>query len=138
MKNMDNTIKKLVSGLEQNEALSIEEFQRVVRDLPFDFPQDYIDYMMEYNGGEGMVGEVGRYVRFWPLQELVEANEDYSVSEFTPGLFFIGSDGGDTAFGLKIETRVFIEAPFIGMSDKEVIERGRTFEEFLVFLSKRG
>ncbi|RAJ83330.1 SMI1/KNR4 family protein SUKH-1 [Chitinophaga dinghuensis] len=133
---MDYTIKKLVSNLEQNPALTLVEFGMVVQSLPFDFPLDYLDYMKECNGGEGVIGEDGRYIRFWPLEELMKANEDYSVSEFAPGLFFIGTDGGGTALGFKKATGAFIEISFIGMSDNDAVERGWTFEEFLVFLSR--
>ncbi|GEP88938.1 SMI1 / KNR4 family (SUKH-1) [Chitinophaga terrae (ex Kim and Jung 2007)] len=133
---MNDLLKKLVSGLDQNPPLTEEQFHTILRDIPVNFPSDYLAYMKEFNGGEGVIGENGRYVRFWPFQELLEANEDYAVDKFAPGLFFIGSDGGDTAIGLKKEEGFFIEVPFIGMSDEEAVERGGTFTDLLIFLSR--
>lgn len=90
--------------------------------------------MKECNGGEGAIGSDG-FVRFWPLKELIEANDDYSVSGFAPGLFFIGTDGGDAAYGIKKKTSEFIEVPFIGMSEEEAVVRGKDITELLSFLA---
>lgn len=132
---MDREISILTENLTKNAPLEEKEFLEILRSIDCSFPQDYIDFMKQNNGGEGVIGN-GWYVRFWPLQELKEANEDYMVSEFAPQLFLIGTDGGDTAFGLKKREGVFIDVPFIGLSDDDARERGKDFKELLSFLSK--
>ena len=52
-------------------------------------PEDYLDFMREYNGGEGPLGE-NNYGRFFRLQELEEINDEYDVSNSWPGHIVIG------------------------------------------------
>lgn len=117
-----------------NQPLENALFQKILKAIPVDLPLEYVEFMREYNGGEGRIGQDGKYVRFWPLEELIEANEDYLVRDFAPGLFFIGSDGGDTALGIRLSAKSFIEVPFIGMADDEAIDRATGFENFLSYL----
>lgn len=52
-------------------------------------PEDYLDFMREYNGGEGPLGE-NNYGRFFKLEELKEINDEYDVSNSWPGHIVIG------------------------------------------------
>jgi hypothetical protein len=131
---MNEKIKKLTENLSKNASLNQEKFNNAISSINCRLPVDYIEFMRENNGGEGVIGENGWYVRLWPLEELIEANEDYNVDRFAPDLFLLGSDGGDTAFGLKREDGIFIEVPFIGMSNENAINRGENFSQFLDFL----
>jgi len=133
---MDEIIRSLTQLLSKNIALDATQFNILLSTIDCKFPSDYIEFMKEKNGGEGIIGE-GRYVQFWLLEELLEANADYMVHEFAPDLFLIGSDGGGTAFGVKRNEGIFIEVPFVGMSNDEAIERGKGFKEFLSFLSNQ-
>lgn len=132
---MDKEIGILTENITKNAPLEEARFLEISQSINCRFPSDYIDFMKQYNGGEGVISD-GWYVRFWPLEELQEANEDYIVSEFAPKLLLIGSDGGDTAFGIKRQEGVFVEVPFIGLSDDNAIERGVDFKQFLSFLSR--
>lgn len=133
---MDERIKIFIQNLSKNNRLDTAQYNSIIQSIDCKFPIDYLAFMKECNGGEGVIKE-GRYVRFWPLEELKEANEDYMVEEFAPGLFFIGSDGGGTAFGLNKIAGTFIEVPFIGMSNEVAIERGENFVGFLSFLAEQ-
>jgi len=133
---MDESIKIFTQNLIPNNLLDPVQYNSLIESVDCKFPPDYLAFMKEYNGGEGVIKE-GRYVRFWPLEELKEANEDYMVEEFAPDLFFIGSDGGGTAFGLNKITGIFIEVPFIGISNEAAIERGKDFVAFLSFLAEQ-
>lgn len=131
---MDETVRNLTQLLSRNPVLDVTQFNVLLSAIDCKFPSDYIEFMKEQNGGEGFIGE-GRYVRFWPLEELLEANEDYTVHEFAPDIFLVGSDGGGNAFGLKRKEGIFIEVPFIGMSNDDAIDCGKDFKEFLSFLA---
>lgn len=135
---MDENTKKLTANLSKNPILDQEEFNSIISTIDCKFPPEYIEFMRENNGGEGVIGENGWYIRFWPIEELSEANTDYNVGEFAPDLFLLGSDGGDTAFGLRKREGVFIEVPFIGMSNEDAIVRGNNFSQFLGFLAING
>src|SRR2546430_14172061 len=66
------------------------------------------------NGGEGFIGE--RYVRLWRAEELIEVNRGYNVTEFSPNLFLIGTDGGGGAYPFDCSSNdpTVFEGPFIG------------------------
>lgn len=82
--------------------------------------------------GEGMIG-TANYLVLWKKSELEELNDDYAVSEFLSDTILIGSNGGDTAYGINIKGQ-FIEVPFIGMDEDEVKIVANTFDEFIDYL----
>src|ERR1051325_5307671 len=67
-------------------------------------PADYLDFLKFSNGIEGKVGEKG-YLILWSAEILPEVNNGYEVSEWMPGFFIIGSDGGDTAYGIDTRSK---------------------------------
>ena len=98
-------------------------------------PQAYIDLMMRTNGVEGFVShEI--YVILWPVEHILDLNVGYGVSEFAPGFFLFGSNGGDA--GYVFDTRrapmQVLEIPCIDMSISKMQLRGNSFEEFIVNL----
>jgi len=133
---MNNKIKKFISNLTKNNALSESAFDSTIKNINCLFPQDYLLFMKARNGGEGVIND-GAFVRFWKVEELEETNADYMTNEFAPDLFFIGSDGGGTAYGINRKTGIFVDVPFIGMSNEEATERGKDFTEFLTYLASR-
>lgn len=66
----------------------------------------------------------------WEKEDIEELNDTYEVNEFMSDCILIGSDGGDTAYGIDIMGR-FFSVPFIGMSNEEMCYLGTTFCEFL-------
>lgn len=69
-------------------------------------PQNYIDFMIEHNGGEGDVGE--SWLVLYPMEELKEINDDYNVPEYLPNHIIIGSNGGGEFFGINSDGKYFI------------------------------
>lgn len=66
--------------------------------------------------------------------EMLQFNADYRASEFFPGYFLIGSDGGGEAFAIEKATGNFVQLPFIGPDEDAVAVVGRTWPEFLEYL----
>jgi len=99
-------------------------------------PEGYADFMIQYNGGEGPVGEVG-YARFWPLEELVQANTDYNCASALPDLTLIGTDGGSEGFGIISYDNKFnyVSVPLSDISIDTVLFGG---DNFIEFISKIG
>jgi hypothetical protein len=71
----------------------------------------------------------------WPAESLDEFNQGYAVQAYVPGVFLIGTDGGNTVFGVTAEGR-YVSVPLIGMAPEYVEELGTSFEEFLERLAK--
>jgi hypothetical protein len=88
--------------------------------------------MSRSNGVEGFVRE-DNYLVLWPVEQLRELNESYAVAKFAPGLFLIGSNGGDTGFALdtRHEPMDVKEVPFVGMSHEEAKTVASSLEDFI-------
>ncbi|NDI35093.1 SMI1/KNR4 family protein [Chengkuizengella sediminis] len=131
---MDEQIKSILSQLELNEPVLDINIKKVEEQLRIKFPQEYYEFLLNSNGGEGSIGE--SYLVMWKVEDIIELNEAYGVEEFAPGLLIIGSDGGDTAYCIRSENKSFVNVPFIGMDLREVQVCGNNFEEFLSYLNK--
>ena len=92
----------------------------------------YEEYLRQTLSGEGMVGE-NNYLLLWKKCEIEELNDLYGAHEFLSDVILIGSDGGDTAYGIDIKGR-YVEVPFIGMDDEEIRIIGNNFDDFINYV----
>jgi hypothetical protein len=97
-------------------------------------PQDYLQFMLAFNGGEGFIGE--HYLLLWQLEDLQELNQGYGFSEFAPELIAFGSDGGGEAFAFdtSFTPASIVVVPFIGMCNDNATWVAASFDGFLVRL----
>ena len=95
----------------------------------------YEDYLKQTVSGEGMVGE-NNYLSLWEKNEIEELNNSYETQEFLSNVLLIGSDGGDTAYGIDVNGR-YIEVPFIGMDDEEVEIVADDFDGFIDYVCSK-
>lgn len=97
-------------------------------------PAAYIELVTRSNGVEGFWGN--NYLLLWPVEQLSELNEAYSVAEFVPGLLLIGSNGGETgyAFDIRHEPMSVKEVPLIGMSHEAARTLASSFKGFAEYL----
>ena len=93
-----------------------EEIQRAQRRLKQAFREDYVDFLRQRNGGEGLIGPC--YVALWPVEELYNINEGDGSSWSTdfPGMLLFGSNGGGEAFAFdaRSASMPIVMVPFIG------------------------
>ena len=96
---------------------------------------DYVAFLMEMNGGEGFIGE--SCVMLWRLEDLLEWNRGYKASDFVPGLFLFGSDGGGEAFAFDRRSGLepIVSVPFIPLNLDEVKIVAPDFRGFISWLS---
>jgi SMI1 / KNR4 family (SUKH-1) len=99
-------------------------------------PSDYVEFLQKMDGGEGFIGP-NAYVILWRVGELLDINKAYEVSDYAPGLFLFGSDGGGEAFAfdMRLSSRPIVEVPFVGMDLNLIRPKGATFYEFLNLLA---
>lgn len=113
------------------EAASDDLVWQVEDALRVQLPSDYVAFVKESNGAEGPLSE-SAYVALWRVDELREANEDYGVEDFAPGLLLFGSDGGDTAYAFDTtDDMAVVAVPFMGMSRDELRPIAPTFSQFV-------
>jgi hypothetical protein len=128
-------VESLLSSCTRNEPASEHVITSLEHKLGVRFPDDYRVFLKRSNGCEGFIAE-NRYVVIWPIEQVLELNDAYCVSEFAPGLILFGSDGGETgfAFDSRSVNVPLVQVPFIGMALSEAVIKGGSFEEFLVNL----
>jgi len=132
-------INELLSKVTKKSAPGKEEIAALMNKVDFKIDQDYLDFIEAHDGAEGFVGD-SSYIILWTVKDLISLNPYYGESidnGYSKSLFLFGTNGGDTAYGIRKSDGVFIEAPFIGMSTETLIELGRNFMEFLSFLSNQ-
>ena len=135
---MDNKLRELiVVNTSVGDVIENSEFYSLIAELDIRLPDDYIEFLKEFNGCEGSLSD-NSYIAFWSLNELKKNNEMYEVNEFAPELFLIRSDGGGSAYGFKRDDLTYIEVPFIGMSLEEAEYPGNSFEEFVYNLVNKN
>ncbi len=129
-------ISELLKDFEFNDPASEDRIVALERTEGISLPNRYRDFLKMGNGGEGPVGEFG-YANFWKVEEIAGFNRDYHVQEYLPGYLVIGSDGGGEAFAIKRDDAVYVQVPFVGLSQEDCMVLGNSFEEFLNKLSRK-
>jgi hypothetical protein len=121
---------KMRPPLPVNEADElIADFVAEVGPIPH---ADYLAFMREHNGCDGLVGREGN-ISLWPLEEVLLRTEQYRVDEFAPGLLLIGSDGGNEAFAFDRRGVGWpiVSVPLVVMSRAEMKFVAPTFSGFV-------
>lgn len=128
---MDDRIAKFVKDLALEKGVSHDVIIGVQHDLSVVFPVDYVEFIQESSGAEGVVGD--SYLVLWSIEDLGPKNIAYRVKEFAPGLLIFGSDGAGEAYAFTIGAKQteIVNVPFIGMGIEDPTFMGNTFTEFL-------
>jgi hypothetical protein len=101
-------------------------------------PKEYVDFLLRMNGGYGFVGEA--YFTFWRIEELIEDNKGYGITENAPGLLAFGSNGGGEAYAFDMRFCVndVICIPFMTLDWEDAIRIAPTFDKFVEKVSASG
>ncbi len=102
--------------------------QNLALDLLKTLPSNYVEFLQFSNGIEGTVSN-GSYLQMWAAEDLNDINAGYKVKENVPGMYLVGSDGGDEAIGIDLRKDsttygFFFRVPFIPLTWKEAIKLG--------------
>lgn len=105
--------------------------------LPAEIPNDYLEFCKTYNGGEGFIGE--EYVVLYKLNELMQINKDYDVSNLVPDIFIFGSNGDSEAlaFDFRKKQVKYVLIPFLFEYDA-IIELGDHLSGFFKRIYDEG
>lgn len=133
---MDEKINFYLGDVVKNEVgasdASINELQE---QTGFELPQDYIDLMKEFNGGEGEVGDNG-WLCLFPIEDLLATNEDYGLlMEQIPDYFLFGKDAADTGYAFHKFNQTIHSFGLMSDFNTDPIEFcGNSFAEFAEYL----
>ncbi|WP_083463265.1 SMI1/KNR4 family protein [Prosthecomicrobium hirschii] len=98
-------------------------------------PGEYLDFVMQSNGGMGFVGDA--YVDFWRIDELRQFNAECESHIYAPGILLFGTNGGNDGYGFDFRQPVVhcVRIPLIGMALDMIEPLGETFGAFLSNIS---
>jgi len=135
---LDKDLVKYFENIELNGSTSAQEIDIVEKDMGLQFPIDYRQFIMNYNGGEGSIGS-NSYIVLWSLNDITELNEAYEVNLFAPGLLLFGTDGANNAYAYDMRSveKIIVEVPFIGMDLDEITMCAENLIEFLDYLYRK-
>lgn len=73
----------------------------------FPLPDDYKEFMLWSNGGEGNIGS--QYLSLWKIEDLMKLNKEYQIQKYlSEKSLVIGTDGGDNCIGFYFGEPTFI------------------------------
>jgi hypothetical protein len=108
--------------------ISLEEIENKIN---FKLPEDYKFYLLNYLGNESFLGN--EYVILWDLNELVEMNNDYQITDNLTNTIGIGGNGSSEFIAIEFtennEYRIVL-SPFIDLNKDYHIEIGNSFTDF--------
>ena len=133
---MDERINFYFSNFLKNEVgasdISINELQKLAG---FELPQDYINVMKEFNGGEGELGSNG-WLCLFPVEDLLKTNNDYNlVMAQIPDYFLFGKDAADTGYAFNKLDQSFYSFGLMSDFSVDLIEFcASSFIDFAAYL----
>ncbi len=127
---------KLLARFNGNPPANASSIRQVETDARLRLPEDYAQFLQQWDGGEGFIGNA--YLILWRAEELIELNKAYQVTDYAPGLFLFGSDGGGEAFAFdtRSEAKPIVSVPFVGIELSAVRSVASNFVAFLEELFK--
>lgn len=129
---MNNSIINMVNSMELNKPADETKITEVENQIGVQLPIQYKQFMLYSNGAEGELGE-NSYLVIWPIEEIISLNEAYSVNQYTPGILYFGSDGGDIAYAFDIrnENVTIVEIPFESIHIEDAQLCAYDFNDFI-------
>jgi SMI1/KNR4 family protein SUKH-1 len=132
---MNRRITDMTREMRLEPGASPDLIRAVEATLGVALPTEYVEFLTNSNGGEGMVGE--NFLRLLPVDELLPTNARLKTAEYTLGIFVFGSNGGMTAyaFDTKSSDLPIVEMDFVDRDYRKLV--AKTFAEFLEYLYSR-
>lgn len=125
---------RILAGLDLEPPASSESIRQLMSHISSTYetglPEDYLEFLQTANGADGELAS-GAPVVFWKAELLAQVNHEANIGEWMPGCFVIGSDAGDTLYGIDLRTDApperYLETDDVGMDWNSIFWRGNTF-----------
>ena len=132
----------VLAGLDRGQAISEEALAHlhayVTTTYGVPLPYDYVAFLRATNGVDGHL-ENGIPICLWMGELLRQINVDSETERWMPGYFVIGSDTGDTLYGIDLRPDApagrYVESDDVGLGWDYVFWRGDSLLELLRHVS---
>ena len=130
---------RILAGLDVEPPASSESIRQLMSHISSTYetglPEDYLEFLQTANGADGELAS-GAPVVFWKAELLAQVNQEANIEEWMPGCFVIGSDAGDTIYGIDLRKDApperYLETDDVGMDWNSIFWRGNTFLDLLL------
>ena len=111
---MNESILEILKKMDKETPATKIMIEKVEKEWNISLLCEYKQLILFSNGIEGPIGKAN-YLSIWPINELIELNQEYAVDEFLSGIKYFGSDGGDIAYGFEFDhdRTTIIEISFV-------------------------
>ena len=133
---MNNNTSFYLREIVKNESGASEiSISKLQEQAGFELPNDYIDVMKLFDGGEGEVGENG-WLCLFPVSDLLPVNNDYVLlMKQIPDYFLFGKDAADTGFAFHKLRKTIHSFGLMSDFKTDPIEFcGNSFTDFIEYL----
>lgn len=89
---MNESILEILKKMDKETSATNIMIEKVEKEWNISLPCEYKQLLLFSNGIEGPIGKAS-YLSIWPINELIELNQEYAVDEFLSGIKYFGSDG---------------------------------------------
>ena len=113
----------------------LSDLQTIAKGLKVTLPEDYIQFMLLHNGGEGPVGDYG-YLAVFSTDEIAEFYQEPGAKDAMPGFFFFASDlsGYLYAYDLRAMDATVVEIPDDISDASEIKPVAHSFAGFIDYI----
>ena len=80
----------------KKEGSSIATIEKVERFLGIAFPEQYKDFLLWSNGGEGILAN--SYIYIWAIEDVIAYNKDYEIQKYLQKDYFAFGMDGDVGY----------------------------------------
>lgn len=110
------------------------EIEKFLPLFPSALPEEYINFITNYDGATGDLPVQPYYFQFWRIKEILENNQGYEIQENLPNYFGIGGNGGGEFFAINLKNKKIFTIPFVPMQETDALLVARSFKEFEIML----
>jgi hypothetical protein len=110
-------------------------FNEIENIVGFQLPDDYKCYLINYVEHEEFIGP--QFLRLWDIDNIMERNNGYGITDNLPYTLGIGSNGGGEFIAIELHEKNsfrIVLSPFIDLDKQYHIEIGKSFTDMLVRL----
>jgi hypothetical protein len=99
-------------------------------------PADYVSVLREWGPGEGFVGTT--FLRLYPLDQTIAANQAYHVADYLPDAYLFGSTGTCYAllFDLSCSPPPVLRVPFVPLDPRYAEPTNKGFLDYVSSLGE--
>jgi hypothetical protein len=118
---------------------SPEAVQSLSAGAPPGLPDEYFELLRFSNGGGGELGVEPGWFQLWRAEDMLEFNQKSGLTEFLPGFFGFGSNGGGEILALDLRAGPTCQVVMVtatGLDLDDVVTIADTFSEFLEALGR--